>query len=63
MGGLQNEPRSGAGLTQRRFFLGLSAPEDERHRLLQTAAGGDDSVGEALPAQILMGIGPALGPR
>ena len=53
---LQHQPRIRAFFHQRRLLLRLRAPENECNRLRKLCQCGNHRVGEALPAEILVGV-------
>ena len=56
---LQHEAWIGRGLADGGLFLRLRAPEHKADRLRKLRDGGDDGVGEALPAEVPVAVGPA----
>ena len=56
----EHETRMGRIPARGGFFLRLCAPEHERHRLRKLRQRGDRRVGEALPAETAVAVGPAL---
>ena len=59
MRSLQHEAWIGRGLADGGLFLRLRAPEHKADRLRKLRDGGDDGVGEALPAEAPVAVGLA----